>query len=70
MISQSVYRWTTGWTIGVLGFDSRRGLRIFLFDTMSKTGSGAHPASYPKGTMGSFPAHKAARTWSWPLTPT
>jgi hypothetical protein len=27
----------TGWTIGVLGFDSRRGLGIFLFTTASKT---------------------------------
>jgi hypothetical protein len=25
--------WATGWTIGVLGFDSRRGLGIFLFTT-------------------------------------
>jgi hypothetical protein len=24
----------TGWTIGVLGFDSQRGLRIFLFTTV------------------------------------
>jgi hypothetical protein len=28
---------TTGWTIGVLGFDSRRGLGIFLFTTASRT---------------------------------
>jgi hypothetical protein len=26
-----------GWTIVVVGFDSRRGLRIFLFTTASKT---------------------------------
>jgi hypothetical protein len=26
-----------GWTIGVLGFDSRRGLVIFLFSTSSRT---------------------------------
>jgi hypothetical protein len=31
VIAQSVYRWATGWTIGVLGFDSRRQLGIFLF---------------------------------------
>jgi hypothetical protein len=31
-------------------------------------GSGAHPASYPVGTRGSFPGSKAARAWSWPLT--
>jgi hypothetical protein len=27
----------TGWTIGVLGFDSRRGLGICLFTTVSRT---------------------------------
>jgi hypothetical protein len=30
--------------------------------------SGAHPASYPTGTRGSFPGGKAAMAWSWPLT--
>jgi hypothetical protein len=29
--------WATGWTIGVLGFDSRRGLGIFLLTTASRT---------------------------------
>jgi hypothetical protein len=29
--------WATGWTIRVLGFDSRRGLGIFLFITASRT---------------------------------
>jgi hypothetical protein len=33
-------RWATGWTIGVLGFDSRRGLGIFLFATASRTSLG------------------------------
>jgi hypothetical protein len=28
--------WAMGWTIGVLGFDSRRGLEIFLFTTASR----------------------------------
>jgi hypothetical protein len=37
---QSVQRWATGWTIGVLGFDSRRGLGIFLFTTASRTALG------------------------------
>jgi hypothetical protein len=32
--------WATGWTIGVLGFDSRRGLGIFLFITASRTALG------------------------------
>jgi hypothetical protein len=30
----------TRWTIGVLGFDSRRGLGIFLFTTESRTALG------------------------------
>jgi hypothetical protein len=29
-----------GWMIGVLGFDSRRGLGIFLFTTASRTALG------------------------------
>jgi hypothetical protein len=33
-----------------------------------QNGSGAHPASYPMGTWGSFPGGKAAGAWSWPLT--
>jgi hypothetical protein len=37
VIAHSVKRWATGWTIGVLGFDSRVGLGIFLFTTASRT---------------------------------
>jgi len=33
-----------------------------------QNGSGAHPASYPMGTRGSFPAGKAAGPWSWQPT--
>jgi hypothetical protein len=40
MITQSVYRWVTGWTIRVLGFDSWRGLEIFLSITASRTALG------------------------------
>jgi hypothetical protein len=40
VIAQSVQRWATGWTIGVLGFDSRRGLGIFLLTTVSRTALG------------------------------
>jgi hypothetical protein len=29
-----------------------------------QNGSGAHPASYPKDTRGSFPGGKAAGVWS------
>jgi len=32
-----------------------------------QTGSGAHSASYPIGTRGSFPGGKAAGVWGWPL---
>jgi hypothetical protein len=39
-IPQSVQRWATDWTIGVLCFDSRRGLGIFLFTTASRTALG------------------------------
>jgi hypothetical protein len=35
-----VQRWATDWTIGVLGFDSRRGLGIFLFTTVSRPALG------------------------------
>jgi hypothetical protein len=44
---------------GVLGFDSRRGQGISLHHRV-RNGSGAHPASYPMGTRGSFPGSKAA----------
>jgi hypothetical protein len=37
VIAQSVQRWAKGCTIGVLGFDSRRGLGIFLFANVSRT---------------------------------
>jgi hypothetical protein len=40
VIAQSVQRWATGWTIGVLGFDSQRGLGIFIFTTASRTALG------------------------------
>jgi hypothetical protein len=40
VIAQSVLRWPMGCTIGVLGFDSRRGLGIFLFTTASRTALG------------------------------
>jgi hypothetical protein len=40
VIAQSVYSWATGWTIGVLGFDSLQGLGIFLFTTASRPALG------------------------------
>jgi len=48
-----------GWTIGVLGFDSRRGAGYFSLHRCVQNGSGAHPASYPMGTRGSIPGVKA-----------
>jgi hypothetical protein len=35
--ARAMQRWATGWTIGVLGFDSRRGLGILLFTSLSRT---------------------------------
>jgi hypothetical protein len=40
----------------------------FSLNHRVQTGSGAHPASYPMGTVGSFPGGKAAGERSWPLT--
>jgi hypothetical protein len=40
VIAQSVQRWDTDWAIGVLGFDSRRRLGIFLFTAVSRTALG------------------------------
>jgi hypothetical protein len=39
--SQSVQHWAAGWAIGILGFDSRRGLGIFLFTPESRTALGS-----------------------------
>jgi len=52
----------TGWTIGVLGFDSPRGLGIFLLPHRVQNGSGAHPASYPMGIRSYLPGSKATGT--------
>jgi hypothetical protein len=60
---------------GGYGLDSR-GSRIrfpagagnFSLHLLVQNGSGAHPASYPMGTRGSFPGGKVAGAWSWPLT--
>jgi hypothetical protein len=40
----------------------------FSLRHLVQTGSGAHPASYPMGTRGSFPGGKAVSAWSWPMT--
>jgi hypothetical protein len=61
----------------VLGYElDDRGSRVrfpaevgnFSLHHCVQNGSGAHPASYPMDTRGSFRGSKAARSWSWPLT--
>jgi hypothetical protein len=39
----------------------------FSFHHRVQKGSGAHPASHPMGTRGSFLWAKATGAWSWPL---
>jgi hypothetical protein len=39
-VNAKLSSWATGWTIGVLGFDSRQGLGIFFFTTASRTALG------------------------------
>jgi hypothetical protein len=53
VIAQSVLRWATGRPIGVLGFDSRRRLGIFLFTTASRTtlGPTQHPIQWVPGAL-------------------
>jgi len=48
-----VQRLDTGWTIGVRGFDSRRGLEIFLFTTKSRgtLGSNQPPIQWRPGAF-------------------
>jgi hypothetical protein len=40
----------------------------FSLHNRVQNGSGAHPASYPMGTRGSFSGGKATWAWSWLLT--
>jgi hypothetical protein len=53
MRAQSVWRWATGWIIGVLGFDSQWELGILLFTTVSRTGLGPtqHPIQWVPGAL-------------------
>jgi hypothetical protein len=57
-VAQSVQRLAKGWTTKGSGFESRWGQEFSLLHVV-QTGSGAHPASYPTGTGGSFPGSKA-----------
>jgi hypothetical protein len=58
---------TKGWMIGVR---IPAGAGNFSLRQRVQTGSGAHLASYPMGTKGSFLGSKAAGAWSWPFTST
>jgi hypothetical protein len=40
------------------------GVGNISFQHRVQNGSGAHPASYPVGSRGSFPGDKAAGAWS------
>jgi hypothetical protein len=55
-LAQSVQCLTTDWTAGIR---SPTGLKVFSSNLWVQTGSGAHPASYTMGTVGSFPGGKA-----------
>jgi hypothetical protein len=54
VIAQSVWRWATGCTIGVLGLDSRRGLGIFSSPPRPERLWGP-PSLLPIGYWGFFP---------------
>jgi hypothetical protein len=76
MIGQLVLRWATGWTVGVLEFDSRRGLGIFLFTTASRPALG-YQGLFPWGQSGrgvklTIYLHLVPRSkyaWSYTSTP-
>jgi hypothetical protein len=74
----------TGWTIGILGFDSRRGLGIFFFTTTSRTALGPTkpPIQWVTGALSlgvkwlgreadhSFPSSaEVDNAWSYTSTP-
>jgi hypothetical protein len=56
VVAQSVQCLTTGWTIRVR---SPTEAEDFSSSLCVKTGSGAHPVSYPMGTGGPVPGGKA-----------
>jgi hypothetical protein len=59
----------TGYRLGGLdGLGTVPGRDKRFFFSYVQTGTGAHPASCPTGTGGSFPWSKATGMWNWPLT--
>jgi hypothetical protein len=48
------------------GFDPQQSQRIISSSLCVRTGSGAHPTSYPMGTGGPFPGDKARPDYSPP----
>jgi hypothetical protein len=73
-VPQKAGNFLTSWALGYGLVD--RGSRVrfsagagnFSLHHRVHNGSGAHRASYPMGTRGSFPGSKAAGAWSWQLT--
>jgi hypothetical protein len=64
-MAQSVQRRATGRTAEVR---LPEGIRDFSLLHRVQTSSGASPASYSVGSVGSFPGGKAAGARNWPLT--
>jgi hypothetical protein len=56
-LAQSVRRWATD---RIAGVQFQAGEKDFSLFRSVQTGYGAHLASYPMGTVGSFPGGKAA----------
>jgi hypothetical protein len=63
--SSVVQHWATG---SMIGGRFSAGPGKFTLHHRDQTGSGAHPASYPVGTRGSFSGSKAAGAWIWLTT--
>jgi hypothetical protein len=74
-----VWRWAAGWPTGVLGFNSRRGLGIFLFTIASRPAVGPPPPQRPGALSlgvkrpGRETDHSSSaevkNAWSYPSTP-
>jgi hypothetical protein len=58
--------YSAGLRAGWSGFRVSAGAPYFSLLHHVQTGSGAHPASYPMDTRGSFPGDKTAKAWIWP----